>query len=410
MGLRFVVRGTQLNAWYATFGATAGKFSNLGPGADDPVVTSSAGTGVFGGSVINMTPASVVKGLTYPGGLNVCAAGAGGAFSVLVRLLPRNTSTTSQFGIIESGNARGGYGNGFRCYLSSGRPGIQLDDGAGNLSTVTSAKTISTIANTALDVMFSWDGTTNANAVIISVNGVAFDTLTAPTANTFRDWTNVNSIITGSISSVGAQDMDLNELVVWDSVQSTVYATRTGFWPVSAFDGSVSTDPGVANVRSGTAYETAGVNYTGTLAVPVAADVRLGAAVAAGTGLLVVPSLANTKIGIAGDGGTGTYDGTDRNSDPGIANVVAPVAYKSNSTTNNRVGTYVTPPASTDPGVANVRLGTAYAIAGAAKTGTLDLPATADVRAGVLYDGGTKDGTLGDVSALGPGIIKSLLT
>lgn len=71
-----------------------------------------------------------------------------------------------------------------------------------------------------------------------------------------------------------------------------------------------------------------------------AGNVRSGTDRGDGTiGTLAVPSLANTKIGIAGDGGTGTYDGSDRYSDPGVANVLAPTDYKFNSATNNRTGT-----------------------------------------------------------------------
>ena len=91
-----------------------------------------------------------------------------------------------------------------------------------------------------------------------------------------------------------------------------------------------------SNVRSGTDR---GDGVIGTLAVPAAGDVRSGVAVDAGAGSLTVPSLANTKIGVSGDGGTGTYDGSDRWTDPGEANVASGVQYKANSTTNNKTGT-----------------------------------------------------------------------
>lgn len=48
---------------------------------------------------------------------------------------------------------------------------------------------------------------------------------------------------------------------------------------------------------------------------------------------------------------------------------------------------------STNPGAANVRASTAYTIYGVAYTGTLNLPAEADVKTGVQYDGATKTGT-----------------
>lgn len=50
--------------------------------------------------------------------------------------------------------------------------------------------------------------------------------------------------------------------------------------------------------------------------------------------------------------------------------------------------------ADADPGPANVRSGIAYTINGVSETGTLDLPATTNVRAGTTYDGGTKTGLM----------------
>lgn len=94
--------------------------------------------------------------------------------------------------------------------------------------------------------------------------------------------------------------------------------------------------PIAANVRSGTATDAT----TGTLVVPSASNVRFGTSVDATTGTCVVPTAANTKIGISVDvSDTGTYDGSDRWTDPGEANVATGVQYKANSTSNNKTGT-----------------------------------------------------------------------
>lgn len=192
------------------------------------------------------------------------------------------------------------------------------------------------------------------------------------------------------------------------------------------YDGSDRwTDAGEANVRSGTAYKANSTsnNKTGTLAVPSAGNVRSGTAVDAGTGTLTVPSLANTKTGVAGDGGTGTYDGSDRWTDPGIANVRSATAYKANSTSNNRTGTAAIPVASdvktgvsvdattgsydgsdrwTDPGEANVLGGVTYKAnsvtenkTGALSSGDSTDPGEDNVREGVEYEfeGDDKVGT-----------------
>lgn len=155
------------------------------------------------------------------------------------------------------------------------------------------------------------------------------------------------------------------------------------------YDGSDRwTDPAIANVRSGTAYKANSTsnNRTGTVAIPAAADVRSGTSVDATTGTLDLPSTANVKTGVTFDGAskTGTYDGSDRWTDPAIANVRSGTAYKANSTSNNRTGTVVIPSAG------DVRSGTSF---DTSSTGTLDLPATSAVKTGVTFDGSSKTGT-----------------
>jgi hypothetical protein len=129
------------------------------------------------------------------------------------------------------------------------------------------------------------------------------------------------------------------------------------------YDGSDRwTDPGVANVRSGTAYKAGSTSNNRT-------------------GSLPVPSLSDVKTGVAGDGGTGTYDGSDRWSDPGVANVIGQ-SYKANSTTSNRTGTATVPAASL------VLSGTSYGVGGNGSTGTrTDAPAD-KVEAGYQYGAG----------------------
>ncbi len=154
-----------------------------------------------------------------------------------------------------------------------------------------------------------------------------------------------------------------------------------------------------ANVRLGVGFGGGGVQ-TGTLIVPAVSNVLLGVGVDATTGTYVPVATGNVKTAItfgAGLASTGTYDGSDRWTDPGVSHVEAGEVYKANSTSNNRTGTLnVTGGGSTDPGVGNVRLGVEYAIGSDDLTGTLELPAAIDVRAGTAYgEGGTEfEGTL----------------
>lgn len=176
--------------------------------------------------------------------------------------------------------------------------------------------------------------------------------------------------------------------------------TRTGTNPYfhqSDNYPTYSSDPGIANVRSGTTYVSNGDDKTGTCAVPTA---------------------ANTKTGVSVDATTGTYDGSDRWTDPGEANVRSGTAYKANSTSNNKTGTCAVPTAAntktgvsvdattgtydgsdrwTDPGIANVRSGTAYKANSTSnnRTGTASIPGASDVKIGVATDAttGTYDGS-----------------
>lgn len=84
---------------------------------------------------------------------------------------------------------------------------------------------------------------------------------------------------------------------------------------------------------------------------------------------------------------TGTYDGSDRWTDPGDDNVRNGVAYKVNSTSNNKTGRVVVP---VDD---DVRSGISFEIDGA-DTGLLDLPAEVDVRDGVSFDNSNQTGVL----------------
>lgn len=166
---------------------------------------------------------------------------------------------------------------------------------------------------------------------------------------------------------------------------------------------ATSTDPGIANVRSGQGYAINGSSLTGTAAIPTAANTKTGVAVDATTGTYdgsdrwTDPTEACVKTGTpykansTTNNKTGTYDGSDRWTDPGISHVELGVTYKANSTSNNRTGTY-TPVAADYPDEADVRDGIEYSNGGF--IGELDLPNASDVRAGVTFDSATETGTL----------------
>ncbi|MGZ6477692.1 MAG: hypothetical protein ACXWQE_00240, partial [Bdellovibrionales bacterium] len=164
------------------------------------------------------------------------------------------------------------------------------------------------------------------------------------------------------------------------------------------YDGSDRwSDLGIANARAGTPYKANSLtnNRTGTLAVPVAADVRVDTAVDAGVGTLNVPARADVRFPRPVDNTTGTlvipgrhqvrldepFDGTTGLLDlPAPADVKFGVAFDGASQT----GTYE--PVCDYPIIANVRNAIVYSDGNL--TGTLGVPAAADVREGVSFDGG----------------------
>jgi invasion protein IalB len=230
--------------------------------------------------------------------------------------------------------------------------------------------------------------------------GAAFATDTAFDASTYTDpgianvrsstsYTYAGSSLTGTAAIPTASNVLLGVSTDATTGNVTLPSTsnvKTGvtfgssLGSTGTYDGSDRwTDPGIANVRTSTAYKANSTsnNRTGTAAIPVAGDVRSGTSTDATTGTLVVPSAANVKTGVSFDtASTGTYDGSDRWTDVGIANVRSGSTYKANSTSNNRTGTAAIPTA------ANVRSGTATD----ATTGTLVVPSTANVRSGTSFD------------------------
>lgn len=126
------------------------------------------------------------------------------------------------------------------------------------------------------DMVLTWDGTTTASKLKLWIDGVATSTTAGvswPTT-TFHDCLAIGGVTTG----VPNARFVFEEFVVWNTeidptsvalvsgTGSLNGASRTSLVDVAAFDGSVSTDPLVANVKSGTSYTIAGVSKTGTYA------------------------------------------------------------------------------------------------------------------------------------------------
>jgi hypothetical protein len=409
----FAVRGDSLTARYAPGGATPTTLNRA-------IQTNASGTGIIGAGYIDLDQgANVIQALQYPGKGNIPT---GNKFSILIRCA---------FGVNNQLLALWGLG----AYPQLGNSGGYYDNAGAIIEFFENYSNASDIANNSVswtpvvgqyyDIVFVCNmSSTGASNLKIYVDGVLLG------SNNGAVWPNprnVNhlSVMLGTTAFVGGSTtrIKVNEFVIWDDIIDPTGTglnlngqSRSAFVSCSVLDGSLYSDPGIANVRSGTAYTIAGSALTGTAAIPAAADVRSGTAVDAGTGTLAVPTAAQTKHGVAVDGSTGTYRGADLwdpvppedvieglgylsdgvsktglYRDVTASNVLAGVLYGWNGTTQ-RTGTFDPTNGYTDPGIANVRAGVSYRYGnfnGNNRTGTLDVPTAAQTKHGVAVDGST---------------------
>lgn len=416
--IKFVLHGDSMSAYlHSGAGKTGQSYTPLNY---SPAATTEADATAIGGSRLTFdTGQSDVRGWVWPGFSNGSTTG---KFSILARIkfpmTPPPANPTMLFAV-----------SGFTAFTGSQTSSVALSLNADGTLRIhlwnnrnaqifanSSFGSWSPSAGVWYDVVLTWDGTTGANKVIVYIDGTSFGTktATAAAADANGNYTQAAILLGAPTVSGFRGDILVNEFVLWDDVIDPTSgglnlngASRSSFVSTSGLtlDPNSSTDPGVANVRSGTGYSISGVSKTGTAAIPTAANVRSGTAVDATTGTLAVPSaanvrfgtavdnttgtcrvpsaadvrsgtnvdattgtlavpsaanvrsgtsvdnttgtltvpsLANTKIGVAGDGGTGTYDGSDRWTCPTAGQISSGVSIKCNSTSTNRTGTLQT--------------------------------------------------------------------
>lgn len=294
MAVIFQVRGTSLTAYYARFAASYGL---TGTGTAVALVSDNS-AGIFGGSYIDMNSPSVVRGIGYPGFTNTPS---GQTFAILMRVIPRYTGNPASNNTYFCwGGITGSLVNSVEIsHLTTGKLRLRYTNNAQTAFSVDTTISFAPVSGTPVDLMLSWDGSTTANAIKWSVDGVELETRTAGTALPTADQNLRTHISIGAGPTSAISDFELNELVIFDTAESHTYTARTDFYTATNFEGMAS-----------------------------AAQVKTGEVVAYTTG---------TR--------TGTYDGSDRYTDPGVSLVLSPTAYKFNSTTNNRTGTLIAPTA-----------------------------------------------------------------
>lgn len=365
--IRFYYRSDTTTARYSRSGSTGVALQPLIAG----LTTDAA---AIGGTALKPgSNASGRGGYLFPG-FNNCADTVAGSYLIRVRPLSIGGVTTGAINFWWNINS-GANALAISLYHNTdGAARITISNNIGQQSTFN----LGTVACTTTgydDIILTYTGLTGSSVALYFNNTLSasttmsFDFNATPATNGTITCANMATIEIGrhpgSPAVNGFGQSNVNEFAIFNKVLTAATinamqlvstggvtstgalagATRTSWLDVPYFDALSYTDPGVANVLSTAGYTYAGVSKTGTWLAASAANVKTG-----------------VSFGVGG-ASTGTYDGSDRHTDPGVANVRQGTTYKSNSTSNNR-------------------------------TGTLDLPATTDVRSGTTYDGGTKTGTL----------------
>ena len=208
----------------------------------------------------------------------------------------------------------------------------------------------------------------------------------------------VNTGIRNAVAAVASGRVSIVEGATWTDIgvgSDGTHYTITGqallaqrVYDSGALTVTGGSYPATANVRLGTQYGPTGSEYTGTLSVPAVGNVLAGFAVDASVGTYVTVGTGSVKLAVPfgpSSSLTGTYDGSDRWTDPGQANVLVGADYKANSATNNRSGTVIQPLvsqvlASTPFGPGGSLTGTLVASGGLTPTNIADIAAAVVAR------------------------------
>jgi hypothetical protein len=335
MAIVFAVRGNSTDARYSNGGKTPTKHNGAG------VVAAPGST--LSGSYIDCM--GTVKCLVYNGAKNTPN---GRAISVLTRFSPPYTGapiSTRALWQIDAGAGNAAANIRLSHVVTTGA--IQIDGKneaiATTFTTTSFGNWTGAVNGTYTDMVFTWDGTTTANAAKLYINGTLLGSLTAAAAMsasmTNEFYRSINIALT---TNVLTSSMRLDEFVIWDTVidptavdlvsgvGSLNGASRTSLVNVPIFDGQDWTAITHDQIKTGVTQTQAGV--------PV----------------------------------LGTYTGADRWSDPGIGNVIEGVSYEADNV--GLVGTYDVSSSWTDPGAENVIQGVSYLANGVTKTGTYEAP------------------------------------
>lgn len=297
MAIKFAVRGGAITA-YKHSGSGKTPLNYIPGGASVPAVVVDAGA--IGGNAIQLDGAGVnLRGLIYPAFDN---APKSGAISILHRFAPSYSGTpTVNQSIIDIAGPRLISGSNSHIVqvahlTSTGNLVASLTNAAGQ--TIITANTVissgwSPTAGTYYDLVVSWDGTTGTNALKFYLDGtlLAQATPSRVFASSSDQYAQSDILLGVGHNSIQFGDYKTNEYVIWDQAIDPTSgglnlngAARTSFVTVTGtLDPTSSTDPGEANVLTGTAYQIDGVAKNGSY-TPVGASTD--------------PGVANVSVGV----------------------------------------------------------------------------------------------------------------
>lgn len=225
------------------------------------------------------------------------------------------------------------------------------------------------------DILVTYTGDNTTNGFNVYVDNSLIGSITSG-----RSWDSprrkvYTGMTFGQSENVNNCQMVIDEVAIWNEIINPASVTlESGSGALNGASRAslvastptvAISDPGIANVRSGTSYGFGGVSLTGTLAVPSADDVRSGVSVDAGTGNLTLPSENDVESGVSfGTNGT-EFTG----------NFVAPTEIQvENGVGFGSQGTEFTGSLATAdlPDVNDVRLGVVYGQSASPLTGALN--------------------------------------
>jgi hypothetical protein len=383
MAIKFALRGNSLNAYKHSGSGKIPLSADINQAGAPTVV---ADAGAIGGFAINYDGGGNAKGHIFPGFENCQKTG---AISILARIAPTYSgSPAANTSIISIGGPRLLNAAAIQLiqvdHLTNGNIVASCTDIIGGGINFTVIGAWVPVSGTYYDIVVTYSGGSGANALKVYIDGVLLGQATVG-----RVWTAAYNLQSSILVGIGQNQIlsghyHLNEYLIDDTVVDPTPsglnwngAARAAFVTVpGVLDPTNSSDPGIANVRNGTAYNLNGVALAGTAAIPSAANVRAGTAVDATVGTAAIPAAANVRLGTAVDAGNGTA------AIPAPGNVKLGVAVDATNGTLE----------STDPGIANVRRATSYKIESATLVGTLDV-VTHTMNRAVLSINGEEDAT-----------------